>query len=348
MIRTRIRKLSNPRRVKVKRRNNVKRRKISPKQIRIFGTKRQKAALKAANRRKRNPISRRRRRNESVEQGFWRSGKFHPIRSSSDYDPEAVGERFQYKRAPVKRRTKRRNPALIITLGATNPRRRHTVAKAKNTRRRRRSNEPNRRRARRQNPKHIYVRRRQRNATVARRRRHNPKVIVRYRARNRRRHNVKRYARHHNPSLFGASITSKEGMKILGGGLVGVAAAKFIPTLLPTSVLGSLATSNIGKTVLTAGSAVAAGWLAGKWDHGFGNGVLFGGLMQTASVALNAFLPSVYQQLGISLGDLLPGQFAVPQNPIRQGIAPPAPVAPAGSQSRVTMSGLSRGYGYAY
>jgi len=72
--------------------------------------------------------------------------------------------------------------------------------------------------------------------------------------------------------------------------------------------------------------------------------------MQTASVALNAFLPSIYQQLGIGLGDLLPGQFAVPQNPIRAAIPPPAPpVQPAsGGQARVTMNGLARAYGNAF
>jgi hypothetical protein len=317
MIRTRIRKLSNPRRVKVKRHNMKKRRKMSPKQIRIFGTKRQKAALKAASKRKRNP--------------------------------KRVS-RVRVHRAPVKRRTKRSNPALIVTLGAMNPhrKRRKPVAKAKsNTRRRRRHHVTNRRRTRRSNPKRVYVRRRHRNAVHHRRRRRsNPKVVVRYRTR---RHNRKHYnRRRRNPTLFGSSLTSKEGLMIIGGGLAGVAATKFIPALLPTSITSGIASSNLGKTVLTGVTAVAAGWLAGKWDKGFGNGVLFGGLMQTASVALNSFLPSVYQQLGLSLGDFLPGQFSVPQNPIRAGIAPPPAAAPAGGQARINMNGLARAYGSAY
>jgi hypothetical protein len=70
-------------------------------------------------------------------------------------------------------------------------------------------------------------------------------------------------------------------------------------------------------------------------------------------VGLNAFLPSVYSSLGIGLGDLLPGSFAVPQNPIRAGmqqrrIAAPAPAAAQGGQARVTMSGLARAYGSAF
>jgi hypothetical protein len=224
--------------------------------------------------------------------------------------------------------------------------RRKPVAKAKsNTRRRRRHHVTNRRRNRRSNPKRVYVRRRRHNVSHRRRRRSNPKVVVRYRTR----HNRKHYnRRRRNPTLFGSSLTSKEGLMIIGGGLAGVAATKFIPALLPTSITSGIASSNLGKTVLTGVTAVAAGWLAGKWDKGFGNGVLFGGLMQTASVALNSFLPSVYQQLGLSLGDFLPGQFSVPQNPIRAGIAPPPAAAPAGGQARINMNGLARAYGSAY
>ena len=47
-----------------------------------------------------------RRKNESVAMGFWRGGVFHPIRSSDDYDPEAVGERHQY--AKKKKKAKKR------------------------------------------------------------------------------------------------------------------------------------------------------------------------------------------------------------------------------------------------
>jgi len=156
--------------------------------------------------------------------------------------------------------------------------------------------------------------------------------------------------RHHskNPSLFGQSITSKGGLMILGGALTGVVVSKFAPTLLPSSLTGSLGTSSFGPTILTGAAALAAGFIAGKWDKGFGDAVLLGGLLQTVSVGLNAFLPSVYSQLGIGLGDLLPGQFAVPQNPIRAGIAPPMPAPTAGGQARVTMNGLARAYGNAF
>ena len=55
-----------------------------------------------------------RRKNESVAMGFYdRSGRFHPIRASDDYDPEAVGEGRQYARAKKRKKTvakKRKNP----------------------------------------------------------------------------------------------------------------------------------------------------------------------------------------------------------------------------------------------
>jgi len=53
---------------------------------RIFGS--------GTSRARRNPAKR---KNESGEMGFWRGGRFHPIRRSDDYDPGAVGERWQWK-----------------------------------------------------------------------------------------------------------------------------------------------------------------------------------------------------------------------------------------------------------
>jgi hypothetical protein len=142
---------------------------------------------------------------------------------------------------------------------------------------------------------------------------------------------------------------------IIGGGFVGLIGTKFIPTLLPATLTGSVGTSTAGQFVISLASALAVGWAAGKFvNPAFGNGAMFGGIIQAVSVGLNAFLPSVYTSLGIGLGDLMPGSFAVPQNPIRAGMQPrqiAAPVAkPAatGGQARVTMSGLARAYGAAF
>ncbi len=319
MVRPQVRKLANPHKrrvVRARKRNATvkRRRKMSPKQIRIFGTKAQKAALK-------------------------RSRTIKKVR----------------RPVKVSRKRARKNPSLLITLGqAMNPHKkkgRTSMAKTKRRTRRvaskRRRVSMNRRRVhrrRRTNPVARKVRRR-------RARRSNPKVVVRYRARKNRARRTRHISRR-NPSLFGSSITSRAGLEIVGGALAGVVAAKFIPTLIPTSILGSLGGSNIGKVLITGVSAVAAGWAAGKFiGRGFGDSVLLGGLMQTASVALNGFLPSVYSNLGIGLGDLTPGSYVVPQNPITAGMMRPAlPPAgnPAGGQARVQMNGLARAFGSAY
>ena len=47
--------------------------------------------------------------NESISQGFYgKDGKFHPIRSADDYDPEAVGEESKRPRKRKKAATRKR------------------------------------------------------------------------------------------------------------------------------------------------------------------------------------------------------------------------------------------------
>ena len=115
----------------------------------------------------------------------------------------------------------------------------------------------------------------------------------------------------------------------------------------------------IGMTVVTAVAGYATALVAGKFGgERFGDAALFGAIIQTASVALNQFLPSLYKQLGIGLGDLVPGtRFSVPQNPLRQmgpamqralppGGAPMSTMAPTGSV--MVSSGMGRAYPSAY
>jgi hypothetical protein len=139
-------------------------------------------------------------------------------------------------------------------------------------------------------------------------------------------------------------------LTLIGGGLVGVAAAKFIPRTVGNTLSGVTGgMGQYGGLVLTGLSAWIAGWAAGKFvSEDFGSAVLFGGLMQTGSVAINLFMPG-FAVGGVPLalsgmGDLVPGQFPVPQNPLR---LPPAP-APAAPTPRVNMNGLSRVYGTAF
>jgi hypothetical protein len=106
-----------------------------------------------------------------------------------------------------------------------------------------------------------------------------------------------------------------------------------------------LATTNLGRTAISAAAWLVSGWAASKLDVKFGEGVYFGGAMQVASVALNAFLPAVYKTLGIGLGDFVPGQFAVPQNPVRGAIGSHMPSA---GGALVRSSSLGRAYAPAY
>lgn len=240
------------------------------------------------------------------------------------------------RRRKVTVRRKRRNPALVVTLGALNPRKRRKTSMARTKHRRRRAH----------NRRTVVHHRRRRRSVVAtanpihhrrRRRVHNPRrrrVVIH------RRHNRRR-----NPELFGSRAFSAEGLKMVAGGLLGVAAAKYIPKLIPTTLTSTL--GNFSAVVLTGISAWLAGFLVGKWDKKIGDAVLFGGLMQTGSVALTMVAPGLSiggVPIALSgLGDLLPGQFVVPQNPLRIP-APPMPSAKA----NVTMSGLARAFGPAF
>jgi hypothetical protein len=248
------------------------------------------------------------------------------------------------KRNPAKRRKRtsatrrhRRNPALVVTLGAVNPRRKAMAKRKRKNSRRRTVAAPRRRHTRRR--RHVMAVANPRRRRYTRRRRHNPRRAAHYTRR--------RHTRRRNPIAIFGSSSSKDILSMVGGGLVGVAAAKLIPRTIGSTLSGI--TSGMGQyggLVLTGLSAVIAGWAAGKFvSPTFGSAVMFGGLMQTGSVALNLFLPG-FAVGGVpvalsGMGDLVPGQFVVPQNPLR---LPPAPASPT---PRVNMNGLSRVYGAA-
>jgi hypothetical protein len=307
-------------------------RKMTPKQIRHFGTKRQKAALKAASKRKRTMKANSHRTVKRVSHGARRVSNplvlhLKPIQRSN---PK--------RRATSMTKPKKRKRSMKNT--------RRRVARVSN-RRRRASNPVRPRRRRATNRMANPIRRRRRSNS---RRRNTTRVVVMAP----RRANCRRGR---NPQLFGSSLGSKNSLMILGGGLAGVAATKFIPTMIPTSLTSSLGTSSFGPFIISGLSAVAAWWVAKFVNEPFAEGVLFGGLMQTASVALNAFLPGfTIGGVPIALsgfGDLVAGQFAVPQNPLRApygrlngGAAPTHAMAPTGS--KVTTSGLGRAYPSAY
>lgn len=204
---------------------------------------------------------------------------------------------------------------------------------AKSRRTRRRAVNPRRkavtRRRRRNTATKIVVmapkRRNPRRRAVSRRRRRSNPVVRRRRS----------FRRRSNPTLLGMSVTSGQALKMIAGGLVGVTATKTLTAMLPASFLSSA----IMRVLASGAVAFVSGMVVGRIDPSFGSAVAFGGYMQTGSLALNTFMPSIGSRL--SLGELMPASFSVPQNPILAGGMLAAP-------SRVTTSGINRAYPPAY
>ena len=105
------------------------------------------------------------------------------------------------------------------------------------------------------------------------------------------------------------------------GVLLGVVATKFVTGLVPASLTGTpimrLAASALATVVVNMGAKRFAPSLA--------SGMMYGGIAQTTAIALNAFVPSYAGRLvPAGLGDLMPGSFVVPQNPISRPVVVPA------------------------
>ena len=138
-------------------------------------------------------------------------------------------------------------------------------------------------------------------------------------------------SRRRNPMIFGQS-SAKEIAFMVAGGLVGVAATKYLPTMLPTNLTGAMGgAGGFMQVGISVAGAFVAGWIGGMWDRSFGDAVLFGGLMQAGSQLLSLFLnPNPLALSG--LGDIVATRgFVVPQNPVLQPIAAPAPAKGMGA-----------------
>lgn len=288
---TKIRRLANPTRSRAKRRNP--RRKLTAKQIKFFGTARQKAGLKAARKRK-------------------RVANHRPRRKAN---PPARVKRTRIVRKKKSTRKRVNNPALVLTLGAVNPqRRKSTMARKARRVKARKTNSSRRRRVVVSAPKH--------------------------RKRTRKMSNPRRYStkRKRNPTMFGQAEGGLGTVKMVAAGIGGMAVCKFVPTVLPSQFVSS----PILRVVSTGAAAFLASFVAKKagMSERLASAVLFGGLIQTGSVALNAFLPaSITTRLALSgLGDFVPGSFPVPQNPLRIQ-------APIATNARTTVNGLERSMG---
>lgn len=248
-----------------------------------------------------------------------------------------------------RRRTARRaNPTpLVYTLGFINPRpasrsnprgpvsrtKKGTTSMARSRRRRGSST---------RNKSGRFVR-----TTAVRRRRRNPVSAARrrmnsYRRRNpmttTRRRTVRVTRRRRNPSLYGSRIGSAGSLKMILGGLVGIAAVKVAARFVPAQFRVG---GGLGDALITGGLALGVGMLASRFMGSvIGDAAMFGGFMYAGSLLLNAVVPGfriVDVPLALSgMGDFSPARFAVPQNPISAAMQLSAP-APAG------VSGYFRG-----
>ncbi len=218
------------------------------------------------------------------------------------------------KRVAAKVRTRRKtNPGVLVTLGPLNPARKRATRKggSKTTMPRARRKTVRRRRRRRNTAVAANSIRRRR---VYRRRRRNVTAVS-----NRRRRTYG-HRRRRNPQLFGSGVKTTELMTAAVGGILGVTIAKLVPPTLP----GAMVSTPAMRVIATLGTALLGGYVVGQMDQKLGQGVMFGGLMQTVSLALNAFVPTVGQHLGLGrrrgFGAITPGGFNTPYNPVKMGI----------------------------
>jgi len=143
-----------------------------------------------------------------------------------------------------------------------------------------------------------------RKKSVRRHRKANPSVRRRHTRRGRR-----------NPSFAGVSGNFMTGV----GVLVGMTATKMVTGLVPSS----LTSTPLMRLAASAVATYAVHMAAARFVPSLAQGILYGGLAQTGAIALNAFVPSVAGRLvPAGLGDIIPGSFVVPQNPVLR----PAPM----------------------
>lgn len=270
-VQVRTRRLSNPSKRLVRRKNasTKKKRKLSPKQIAIFGTPRQKAALRASRSRKR------------LSNGSRSLKRLHK-RNLKGYASDA-SLNHKAKTSRIRKEKRRKNVGEIVSIslaGLTgNPGKRRNTGMAK--RRKRLSKSPSARAARRRyrathrvsNPVH-----RRRTHTVARRRRRRTNTGVA-----RRRNPVYRVRRvgrrnsgRRNPGMMSGLTTGLLGKAVgLIGGMLG---ARYLTQL----VLGGNNTGYVGYAGNVAASVIL-GMVAGKATKSkdLGNMVMIGGIAST-------------------------------------------------------------------
>lgn len=280
-----------------------RRRKMTAKQIRFFGTKAQRAGLKR--RRKSNYGTRegrswssytprkRRRKNTSIRHQARMRMRYGPAGRSTHpgfLRKKYKGKARQIKRLRAGKRSRRKNIGEILTVHV-NPGRRKGMA-----------------RRRRKNRARVVHHRRRRRAVSHRRRRRNPVYAVAPRRRRRRMSNRRRsYHRRRNPGMLSGVSSGIVGKAVgVGGGYVLTRIiASQLPAQFTTGVLGYL---GIGV------AAFAQGKLVGKIakNPSIGNEMVVGGLVFLLGKIMSDYFPSFSTGLGL----IAPSSFYTPQVPL--------------------------------
>lgn len=250
---------------------NPRRRNLSKKQIKYFGTARQKAALR------RNRSRRRNQGGGGIVSTAERAAQ-RAIESVEHAAEDAIGAVTH-----AVNRGRRPNVGEILTVLPANPgRRKHKGRRTKNMAATKRTRASNRRHnrtknrtrnARRHNPARMHNRRRHRH--------HNPHVVVRYRTRPRR-HNR---GRRRNQGRFLSGDAGKV-VSVLGGALVTSTLTGFLPSNLTTGPVGWLTTGV---------AAVVGGTIVGKVSKNpaLGNWFTVGGLVIVGLQIVQQFFPQL-------------------------------------------------------
>jgi len=287
--------------------NPGRRRKMTAKQIKYFGTTRQKAALK--NRRRNvGPYSIRKTAKRLKASGN-KYKKYHlhrlrevaRVRKSGRRSNQGIVSQAEHaaERAihsveqaaedaihAVTRQVNRRpNVGEILTVVPANPGRRRRTMATKTANRRRASN---------------IGQRRHNKGRV------NPRVVVRY-------HNRKRNRGHHRQRNQGRVLSGNVGavVGVLGGAAVTKIITGFLPSTLTSGWMGYLT---------TAGVAVGTGQMVGRMmkDRRLGNMVTLGGLLIVGLQLAGQFIPGLQLPFGLTsgtsgMGLLTSSNFYVPQ-----------------------------------
>ena len=135
-------------------------------------------------------------------------------------------------------------------------------------------------------------------------------------ARGRRRNPVSIRRRSRNP-IGGTAMKIVENT---AAALVGLGTNNLAMGLVPASLTSG---GGVMPVLISAGIALASGYLVSKWDKDLGVFVGIGSMMAAGQLAINTWAPSIGSTIGLSgrrgFGDFVNGQFAVPENPVMRG-----------------------------